>query len=396
MNLPKPASGLSPIEFEGGCTYPPPSNLCERPLICIDWLQLNTQIDRTEHTWNSLYEEKEVKGQTPMFSKVSEIWFKGGKRICTIAYSPKTPVMHPNMHLIKFDNWLLYANDLYEFITEFLTENNIEFKNITQLDISGDFNQFINHRKPENLIRSYLSGQYCKIGRGGYSTNGNYSTNGQNKYEITYDYIRFGSAKSAITTKLYNKKKELTQKTDKPWIREAWEKNGINTNSDVWRLEFSIKTSRAGYIDTETGEFNATNLDMLKPENYQAMFKTCYQKYFQFAVMDKTKHRKDRMRKIELFKDMQVNTQYLHYLEKLSSNRAEKIYAKKLKKENDTLRQLGKNNQAETVLQVLKQHISDYNLHEWYAKQVEFAGIDIQRIDYTQGDLHLDKIPISP
>lgn len=404
MNLSNRLTGaeLNQKSRENGFTTP--SEAKSTPVLGIDWLQLNCHIDRSEYKWMDIYEERELPYQTPMFSKVSELYFKGHKRICTITYRPKTPQMHPNMHLIKFDNWVLYANDLHTFIPEFLSENNITFKNITQIDVCGDFINFANNRKPENLIKYYLSGKYAKIGRGGYSSIGTHSTNGKNKYHVTHDYLRFGSGTSSLLTRLYNKSKEQREKTYKPWIREKWESSKLLQHQpkeaqrihplgtpqlDIWRLEFSIKSSRVGTLDTDTGELTLTDLSILNPDNYTALYKALVKKYFSFVQYDASQTRKDRMKPLHLFDDFETHLKAMQYLNKLETNRSHKIYCKKLQKENDLLRKFGKIEEAKKVSEVLKTTLVHHDLLEWALHQVEFADINNQLIDYSHNDLEL-------
>ena len=113
-----------------------------------------------------------------------------------------------------------------------------------------------------NFIRKYMAGRYFKMNQIKTSRH-----TGQTVGRcVNFGRLKWGSPESAITTKLYDKTLELcTAGHDKPYIWDAWKDSGLDTEKQVYRVEFSIKGSevkqlykndkeRVQTVDVNTGE----------------------------------------------------------------------------------------------------------------------------------------------
>ena len=301
-------------------------------LIHVDWFQISAKRDTNFHPTKLLtLESKILPYQTRHFAKVEEI-FQAGKRVCTIASKPHSPVIEPNVCLVKFDNWYLYCSNFLEEFHHILANLHMKFNNITRLDIACDFNKFDNGLNPENLIKRYLSGQYLKKGRG------KFKLIGTNSRVLGMDYLRFGGATSPVSAYLYNKSKELKQAHFKPHIFESWEKNGIDVENDVWRLEFSINSSCKDFLETDTGAIiSIRDLELLKEQNISHLFKILCKKYFQFHI-NEGKEVISRNEVLKLFKGKKSTVKYYSDPTKEESSKSDKVFVKKLAQLNEELR----------------------------------------------------------
>lgn len=163
---------------------------------------------------------------------------------------------------LRLPNWMLYQANPVRFLMDFMLKNNYIFKRIYRIDIAYDFVRFDTGDDPGRFVRRYLKGQYRKINQCQLTAHGTDNWN-----QCDWNSLSWGARSSMVSTKLYNKTLELTEgKSTKPYIRTAWMADGLIDNPltiskrcedgtmkkvDVWRLEFSMKSSCDGWIDIE-------------------------------------------------------------------------------------------------------------------------------------------------
>lgn len=98
-----------------------------------------------------------------------------------------------------------------------------------------------------------MANRYSKINQGRIRANGKDMWDGR-----IWNSLAWGNLKSMVGTKFYNKTMELKEKSDKPYIRQAWQKyhlvddsqdlwkidrKGLKYYPEIWRIEFSVKSS---------------------------------------------------------------------------------------------------------------------------------------------------------
>lgn len=155
-------------------------------------------------------------------------------------------VMETGSVHLRLTNEACYIKQPVQMILDFMNRHGIQFKGISRLDICGDFVRFRNGIKPKTLIEKYMRKDILRVNKGKYSIYGEENWDGR---EI--QTIEWGRNKSMITTKLYNKTRELEQMKPKQHIKAQWDEVGLQNeykNSDVWRLEFSIKSACKKWI----------------------------------------------------------------------------------------------------------------------------------------------------
>lgn len=155
-------------------------------------------------------------------------------------------VMESGSVHLRLTNEACYIKQPIQMLMDFMERHGIQFKGISRLDICGDFCRFRNGIKPKTLIEKYMRKEILRVNKGKYSIYGEENWDGR---EI--QTIEWGRNKSMVTTKLYNKTRELEQMKPKQHIRAQWEEVGLQNeykNNDVWRLEFSIKSACKKWI----------------------------------------------------------------------------------------------------------------------------------------------------
>lgn len=173
-----------------------------------------------------------------------------------------------------------------------------------------DFEKFDDNTDPNAFLKRYLDGKFTKVNQG------NISAHGADRWEGRFWHsVSWGSAKSMVSTKMYDKTIELSQVKDKPYIRYAWFTSGLiddfqtlqKKDKDnklykphIWRLEFSIKSSAKGWLIVENNNGKQPTIDHVPhtidaydtPEKRLIAFQMLTIHYFHFKYYEEGK-RKD-------------------------------------------------------------------------------------------------------
>ena len=323
-------------------------------LINIDWLQFAV-INKKKTLKKTNWLKKDY--QTRLFSDVYE-YISHDTVYFEMVCNPKSNIINENLCIIKVANEILYHPDLHKYIEYLLIEEDFIYNNITRLDLCMDFAKFDNELYPDEFIYNFFTDKYLKNNKTQYKIIGS-----QNYCNIP-EYIRFGSGNSAVSSYLYNKSKEFRDVKHKAYISEMWSKNGLSSNCDIWRLEFSVKEFNTVLTDKSTGQQFKIDLNFLKDfNNILSLYSALYSKYFDFRKND-GKSNKSRMKKIELFELEDINTCWYSEREKLDTDRSDKIMIKKLDSMQNELRAIKSDycNEVEAVKEYL---IHKKNLEEW-------------------------------
>lgn len=163
---------------------------------------------------------------------------------------------------LRLSNWVCYQNDPVGILRDFMMKHDYIFKRIFRIDVCLDFEYFDSGDLPERFARRYLNRVYRKINQCRISS---YGSDGWNDFE--WETISWGNKTSMVSTKMYNKTKELEPvKNDKPYIRSHWFMCGLVDNPidctkrrrdgsiykpDIWRVEFSLRSAADNWIVIE-------------------------------------------------------------------------------------------------------------------------------------------------
>jgi len=328
-------------------------------LISIDWLQIHCNGYITSI---SKYTVKRLPYQTRQFKCIDEIYIKE-RRFCTITHTPLSSILDEKMILIKVDNEFLYEKGMFTHLSDLITTYNLKLVGISRLDLACDFNEFYNNLAPMNLIRRFFTCDYRKLG------SCKFKAMGEQRKQVEFDYLRFGTNNSVCCSYLYNKSKELREVKMKSYIVDTWQSSGLDIKKDVWRLEFSLKGNQIKLNDTVTGEIIPITLEFLTDrENLESIFYALQFNYFRFRH-DTGKTNVSREKPVILFNTKPLKYQRYIFREAGDGTKADKMFIKKLENLNCELRSLGSEYQA-NVYDILTHFVYEKGLQEFYEKKI--------------------------
>ncbi len=195
--------------------------------------------------------------------------------------NPFSAIINKNSVHLKLENVELWRNaNFVQLVRDIFTDLSLTYIGLSRVDFCCDFDEFANSLKPQNFIEKFLRSEYRKFGRTHYNLHGD-----QLGTSHKFSYLSFGKRTSGVMTYLYNKKLELEQVRDKPYIREACAAAGIDVTRDWWRLEISVNTNLLRIISTEQGDEHKIEIDDFEDDFIikNLFFALCY-KYFRFHI----------------------------------------------------------------------------------------------------------------
>ena len=277
-------------------------------------------------------------------------------------------IFEPESCHIRLANRTLYQPNPVQQLTNFIIKYGYEYKGISRVDVCCDLTIFDNGMKPQDLANKYIKDKIWKVHQSHIAPN---TDDGDDTWRIpihlgahgketktgrTWNSLKWGSPKSALSTKLYNKTLELETNTGKFYIKDAWVKAGLcdlqkvryeyrNPKTkeieirskqisvvpgtainqeipieeakkiDVWRVEFSMNSEGRKWIDL--GDNHIVDLSLNAFDNLDSLaatFFTCSEWLFCFIYAKwitkgatRWKERTNRCKKLQLF-----NTKFLH------------------------------------------------------------------------------------
>lgn len=246
---------------------------------------------------------------------------------------------------IRLTNIYCYVDNPVDALRQFLAKHQYIFMKIFRIDIALDFSHFDKGDDPQKFMKRYINGIYSKVNQT------NISAHGSDKWEMReWNSISWGRPKSMVSTKFYCKSQELKEVKDKPYIRQSWWHAGLIDNPitgekrqqdgtlsipNIWRVEFSIKSSAKRWFIIERADTRKQNkiavyhsLSMYESkQKLIQMFASLANHYFRFKIYEKDK-RKDRCKDKTTFDFKYIDTYY--HIDKLANNTPTKSNAEKL------------------------------------------------------------------
>jgi hypothetical protein len=330
-----------------------------KKVINIDWLQINCKgILKLLPNYNY----KILPYSTRVFKRITEV-SHNNKILCTIASLPLSSVIPSDTNLIKFDNKVLYEFGFIDIVDTFVNQSGLKFKGITRIDLCCDFNYFDINMTGSTFIKNFVANKYYQKKRN------NFKVQGRQEKNNIFEYLRLGSNTSIVSSYLYNKSREMQVCKFKQHIFDCWRLNGLDTNKDVWRLEFSLKSSQLEFINTDTGDIKNLTFKTLKnSNNINLIYIYLYNTYFKFLIRNNSLDTKD-FKRLKLFNFKDIPYVHRIYTKCFDTNRADKVFIRKLENFNNELRSTKK--ELSDDLSIIKEHyIKTRNLSEYYYKKV--------------------------
>lgn len=310
----------------------------------IDWLEIYCLEDNIGYPHDADYfrragwhlEEREF--GTPMYQQMFTLYGNDNCPLIEVRRKPKSSqdraingLFDPMACHVRLSNRTCYFMEPVRLMQEFLERYGLHFQRISRIDICLDFTTFDYGDNPADFIARYFKGRYAKINQANISAHGKDMWDGR-----LWNSVSWGQKKSMIGTKFYNKSMELREVHDKPYIRQAWRAAGLiddehtgvkyvvnsdgetlPTKPDVWRVEFSIKSSTRHWfvIEDVSGRKRQIRsirhtLDMYTTkQKLLDMFFSLAEHYFHFKIF-KAAQRKDRCLDKLLFRTNEKSTFY--------------------------------------------------------------------------------------
>lgn len=239
----------------------------------LDWLEVYVHESRDRFPCNADYYRKQG-----YIVKEREYGTRQYKEMFTLCDENENPIVEirrnpaagqsdfsgfvPESSHIRLPNWMCYRKDAVNFLRDFLLKNDYVFQSIFRIDVCYDFEYFDSGDQPSRFARRYLEGVFRKINQCKLAAYGEDTWNA-----CAWESLSWGSRSSMVTTKMYNKTKELSSlKSDKPYIRSVWFQCGLVDNPvrctkkddkgreytpEIWRIEFSMKSSAKNWLVIE-------------------------------------------------------------------------------------------------------------------------------------------------
>lgn len=200
---------------------------------------------------------------------------------------------------IRLSNRSCYMDNPIQFLCSFLSRHGYIYESLTRIDICCDFNHFDNMANPQKFLNRYLAMDFRKINQCKIATHGVDMWDG-----FQYNSVRWGTERSPITTRFYNKSLELSEVKEKLYIKQAWEDAGLDIEK-VWRVEFAIRSKIKHWVNID-GEIKRNDVEFYDSrEKILSVFEFLASKYFHFKYFDRhldgSPLRKDRCRDYSLF-----------------------------------------------------------------------------------------------
>lgn len=319
--------------------------------INIDWLECYCLEDSIGFPHNADYfrrkgwEVMERDYGTPMYREMFTLYDHFNEPFIEIRRAPKSDnrkaagIFDPYSCHVRLANRTCYMNNAAAILDKFLQENGIAFQRISRIDLCLDFEHFDFGDDPQKFVQRFMAGRYSKINQANISAHGLDEWDGR-----FWNSLSWGSKKSQVTTKLYNKTMELRQVHDKPYIRQAWASAGLVDDSlslekrladgtvykpEIWRVEFSVKSSTRKWFVIEDYNSDRRKIRSIKNtlecyytrEQLFQVFLSLAHHYFHFKKVEKLPNgdlqRKDRCEDKKLFNMEQMEQFY--QLEKMAT-----------------------------------------------------------------------------
>lgn len=180
---------------------------------------------------------------TPLYKQMFILLNEHGKPFLEIRRDPYSlkengGIFEKGSCHIRLANRTLYTYNPIQQLQDFLVKYNYQFKGITRIDIACDQLVFDNGMDPEKLLEDYMAGSILKNRNSRINVHGSEKANGRN-----WNSIKWGSASSPLSTKIYDKTLELKEASDKLYIKDAWVRAGL---CDLQKVVYDYKDKKTG------------------------------------------------------------------------------------------------------------------------------------------------------
>lgn len=301
----------------------------------LDWLELYCLEDDIGFPHDANYfrragfhvEEREY--GTPMYNEMFTLYDHFDEPLIEIRRDPKSAetrqingLFDPRSCHVRLSNRTCYFANPVQLLQRCIEQYGLHYQRISRVDICYDFTAFDYGDNPADFMRRYMKNRYTKINQANISAHGADAWGGR-----TWNSVAWGSKKSMVSTKFYNKKLELSEARDKPYIRQAWRAAGLVDDEylltkdgnpvDIWRVEFSVKSGTRNWFIMENEQGKKKRIQSVRntlevydtKEKLWQMFLSLADHYFHFKKFEEGK-RKDLCEDKKLFNPDGISQYY--------------------------------------------------------------------------------------
>lgn len=212
----------------------------------LDWLEVYCIEDGTKDAnyYKNLGWQVNVREYgTPLMKQMFTLMGEHGKPFLEIRRDPYSlkengGIFEKGSCHIRLANRTLYTYNPIQQLQDFLVKYNYQFKGITRIDIACDQLVFDNGMNPEALIADYMAGSILKNRNSRINVHGTEKADGR-----SWNSIKWGSASSPLSTKIYDKTLELKEASDKLYIKDMWVKDRL---CDLQKVVYDYKDKKTG------------------------------------------------------------------------------------------------------------------------------------------------------
>lgn len=161
-------------------------------------------------------------------------------------------IMNDGACHLRVTNPFCYVPGIVDKFIAFMQAHQLQFVSISRVDVCCDFECFEDGASVEQFLSDYICERFYKENQPRvHAIRDNIVTEVRtNKAHGTdtprrrvWNSLSWGSNKSLIKTRIYNKTYEMKCAKHKEYICSVWRAAGWDGKSDVWRLEFQINAS---------------------------------------------------------------------------------------------------------------------------------------------------------
>jgi hypothetical protein len=381
----------------------------------IDWLQFSFVLKEKRDTSLFLFEKR--KYATSMFLCVEDIVnTKTNEIVAELLSEARENFFEKGFCILKIKNRYLYTKEFFKIFYDLRKSLIFEKYNICRIDLCRDFTKFKYGLTPEKFIKAAFNTNIILVGKGNVPN----KTNVKMKIDGTFNYkpvqkdthieyeetfytrkhgitnvpetFSIGTGHNIIQRKLYDKTKEMQDKTHKPYISEM-HNNYLQPKQDehVWRLEFVIKGTYLDLVTTATKEKKSLQIEDLTQENIDKMMDFLVEKFYSWRKKRKRKNSENIINDIRYWDKLQLFDAMYSTLElelllsdtQSDSNRSKKIYLKAwalMEQDSRTLKEIyslkGFNEDEIEIYKKMdglmkQQFMREYNLSTYYKTKIE-------------------------
>ena len=247
------------------------------------------------------------------FATSYEIYYEGKPFAIAMTHPRNTAILDAANIQLKVNNEQLYTDWLPVF-KKLLQLSGWRVQNVTRVDIALDGPGHLDYYK------RYMSGELVKVGR---ARTVEYF---EGKRQLTGVDIGSKSSDKCIT--IYNKEKEL-ERVNKGYIREFWNRAGIDTTRTVERLELKLKNTelaRYEFADQNTGECEPFNWERLNDPKYMAgVMKLGLSKFYEFVRSNDPRKNMSEKHRVTYIDWERLNAAHLLKNEVIKSNEVYRV-----------------------------------------------------------------------